>query len=55
MSGHVSARGSVASSRASTPGPSNELQEILEKLGKLGTEHKKLEGRVTTLEVSAAT
>ncbi|KAK2175769.1 hypothetical protein NP493_709g03015 [Ridgeia piscesae] len=50
VSGHVSARGSVTSSRASTPGPSNELQEILEKLGKLGTEHKKLEGRVTTLE-----
>ena len=53
MSGKVSARGSLGGlSRTSTPGPSNELQEVLEKLGQIGSEHTKLEGRVSTLEVS---
>ena len=39
-------------SRASTPGPSDAMLELLEKIGKLSDRHDQLEERVDKLEVS---
>ena len=44
--------GKRPASRVSTPGPSNELIEILEKLGKLTDRHDVLEEKVSDIEVS---
>lgn len=42
-------------SRVSTPGPSEHLLDILERLGKLDSDHQALKARVDALEVNSVT
>ncbi|ELT99028.1 hypothetical protein CAPTEDRAFT_227426 [Capitella teleta] len=49
-SARPSTRPSSSRSRATTPGPSGDLLELLERLGKLTDQHDKLESRVGVIE-----